>query len=144
MTQWETVEVPEVEYDEPFYGWGDKGGQKMTVKVIEANPTGGRKLNGGTCPELKLELLEPSSSFNGKGKEFPHAAGTVVKLTASQLKLEAAIVAAKPRTGDMMEISMPTVERLPSGNTLKHFEVKIARSGSKPAVPAADEEDPPF
>ena len=150
MTTWETIEAP----SGSFIGWGSKPGQHVTGRVIEYAADGGTDFNGGKCPLLSVELTDKAASFNKEGERTDHDPGAIVNITAGQVKLKSVIRSADPSPGDLIKVELTGVAKTASGNTLKEFNVKIARGAGgpvtpKPAPAAADsfggsDDEPPF
>ncbi|OMC55422.1 hypothetical protein A5747_13615 [Mycobacterium sp. IS-836] len=130
MPEWETVSAPS---SVAFIGWGTQEGQHVTGKVIHVG-TGQKMNNAGPCPELAIELTEPAASFT-KGQRTNYDAGTVVTLTAAQYQLERDIIEANLKRGDLVKVTLTGVSNTRNGNTVKNFEVKVARGVGAPAEP---------
>jgi hypothetical protein len=145
-TNWETIEAP----SGSFIGWGSKKGQHVTGRVVEYAIDGGTDFNGGKCPMLSIELTEKAASFNKDGDRTDHEPGALVNITAGQVKLKSVIRTADPNPGDLIKVELTGVAKTANGNTLKEFNVKIARGASGKVepkdTPAATEGDdePPF
>lgn len=141
---WETVEVPQGS----FVGWGTSPGQHVTGKVLTFSPAGGQDFNGEPCPQLTLELVESAASFNKAGERTDFPVGDVVSLTVGQSGLKRAVQSAQPDTGDLVKITLTGTEVTKKGNTIKVFDLKIARGAGGPAAqqqaPAATQAAPPF
>lgn len=133
MTNWESVDVPAGSY----IGWGTEPGQTVIGKVLTYNPTGGTNFAGDTCPELNLELIEPTYSVNKAGERFTHEAGQLVVVSAGGANLKRGVVAAQPQTGDLIKIELEKLEPLSGGRTVKVFKIAIARGGGRSATPQA-------
>ena len=145
MTNWETIEAP----SGSFIGWGSRKGQHVTGRVVEYAIDGGTDFNGGKCPMLSIELTEPAASFNKEGERTDHEPGALVNITAGQVKLKSVIRTADPAPGDLIKVELTGVAKTASGNTLKEFNVKIARGAGGPVKPKAaaevdDSDEPPF
>ena len=144
MTTWETIEAP----SGSFIGWGTKKGQHVTGRVVEYAIDGGTDFNGGKCPLLSIELTEKAASFNKEGERTDHEAGSLVNITAGQVKLKSVITRADPSPDDLIKVELTGVTKTANGNTLKEFDIKINRSGGKVAPKAAaaevDDDEPPF
>ena len=146
MTTWETIEAP----SGSFIGWGNRKGQHITGRVVEYAIDGGTDFNGGKCPLLSIELTDKASSFNKEGERTDHEAGSLVNITAGQVKLKSVITRADPTPGDLIKVELTGVTKTANGNTLKEFDIKIARgAGGKVATKAApaaevDDDEPPF
>ena len=144
MTTWETIEAP----SGSFIGWGTKKSQHVTGRVVEYAIDGGTDFNGGKCPMLSIELTEKAASFNKEGERTDHEAGSLVNITAGQVKLKSVITRADPTPGDLIKVELTGVTKTANGNTLKEFDIKINRSGGKVAPKAAaaevDDDEPPF
>ena len=147
MTTWETIEAP----SGSFIGWGTKKSQHVTGRVVEYAIDGGTDFNGGKCPMLSIELTEKAASFNKEGERTDHEAGSLVNITAGQVKLKSVITRADPTPGDLIKVELTGVTKTANGNTLKEFDIKIARgAGGKVAPKAAaaevddDDNEPPF
>ena len=144
MTTWETIEAP----SGSFIGWGTKKGQHVTGRVVEYAIDGGTDFNGGKCPLLSIELTEKAASFNKEGERTDHEAGSLVNITAGQVKLKSVITRADPSPDDLIKVELTGVTKTANGNTLKGFDIKINRSGGKVAPKAAaaevDDDEPPF
>ena len=149
MTSWETIEAP----SGSFIGWGNRKGQHITGRVVEYAIDGGTDFNGGKCPMLSIELTEKAASFNKEGDRTDHEAGTLVNITAGQVKLKSVIRSADPSPGDLIKIELTGVAKTASGNTLKEFDIKIARGAGgavaakaepKKAMAEVDDDEPPF
>ena len=143
-TEWETIEAP----SGSFIGWGTRAGQHVTGRVIEYAIDGGTDFNGGKCPLLSIELTEAAASFSKDGERTDHEAGAIVNITAGQVKLKSVIRTADPAPGDLVKVELTGVSKTASGNTLKEFNLKIARgaggSAAPKAAPAADSFEAPF
>ena len=59
-----------------------------------------------------------------------------VALTAGQVRLKAALSEQRPEVGDNLTVTMTEIEKRAGGKTLKHFDVKVVKSGT-PAPAAA-------
>lgn len=138
--EWESVRVPGS--NSPFIGWGIKPGQHVTGKVLSYGDRSGRTQKNDPVPQIEVELIEPAASFNKFQERTDYEAGTEVKLTASQKNLERNLIAAQPRPGDLIKI---TLEKLvPSGEgQAKLFDVKIKRNSGGPAPQPAPVQAPP-
>lgn len=123
----ETVTVPQG----AFIGWHENPGQVVTGKVLSYDAAGGQDFNGGRCPQIVLELVEPASSFSKAGERSDFAAGEMVTITAGQANLKRGILAADPATGDVLRIVYARQERTANG-TVKVFELAIARGAGGP------------
>jgi hypothetical protein len=138
VTNWETIEAP----SGSFIGWGAKKGQHVTGRVVEYAIDGGTDFNGGKCPLISIELTEKAASFNKEGDRTDHEAGTIVNITAGQVKLKSVLRKADPAPGDLVKVELTGVAKTANGNTLKEFTVQIARgAGGAPAKPKAAEAD---
>lgn len=146
MTTWETIEAP----SGSFIGWGAKKGQHVTGRVVEYAMDGGTDFNGGKCPLLSIELTDKAASFNKEGERTDHEPGSLVNITAGQVKLKSVITRADPTPGDLIKVELTGVTKTANGNTLKEFDIKIARGAGgkvapKPAAAAeVDDDEPPF
>lgn len=146
MTNWETIEAP----TGSFIGWGTKKGQHVTGRVVEYSVDGGTDFNSARCPLLSVELTEKAASFNKDGDRTDHEAGSIVNITAGQVKLKSVIRTADPSPGDLIKVELTGVSKTASGNTLKEFNVKIARGAGGATQPAAaaaageDDDEIPF
>ncbi|MFT3971722.1 MAG: hypothetical protein QM695_15960 [Micropruina sp.] len=131
---WEDVPVQRGAY----IGWGEHVGQHVTGRVLDYDPTGGTDFAGNPCPQLSVELIEASASFNKSGERTDFAAGELVVLNAGQVSLKRALRAADPSTGDLIKITLSNLAKTANG-TVKEMSVRIARgAGSAPtAKPAA-------
>lgn len=146
MTTWETIEAP----SGSFIGWGTRKGQHITGRVVEYAIDGGTDFNGSKCPLLSIELTDKAASFNKEGERTDHEPGSLVNITAGQVKLKSVITRADPSPGDLLKVELTGVTKTANGNTLKEFDIKIARgAGGKVAPKAAavaevDDDEPPF
>jgi hypothetical protein len=143
-TNWEEVEVPRGAY----ISWGTKAGQHVTGRVVDYNLTGGNDFNDQPCPQIAIELTEPSASINKDGERTNFEPGELVQLNAGQVSLKRALRAADPSPGDLVKITLSDLVKTAKG-TVKEFSIKIARGAavSSPSEPAAaqnDSDDPPF
>jgi hypothetical protein len=55
-------------------------------------------------------------------------------VTAGQVRLKAALAEKRPEVGDLLSITYTELEKRTGGKTLKHFDVKVAPAGKKPAA----------
>ncbi len=79
--------------------------------------------DGTACPKLVI------ATDDGEEKA----------LTASQMRLKAALAEQRPEAGDHISVTFREVEKRPGGKTLKHFDVTVTRGGAgseKAAAPA--------
>ena len=53
-----------------------------------------------------------------------------VALTAGQVRLKAALSEQRPEVGDNLTVTMTEIEKRAGGKTLKHFDVKVVKSGT--------------
>jgi len=144
MTTWETIEAP----SGSFIGWGTKKGQHVTGRVIDYQIDGGVDFGGARCPLLTVELTEKAASFNKDGERTDHEPGGLVNITAAQVKLKSVIRTADPKPGDLIKVELTGVTKTANGNTLKEFNVKIARGAAGTTKPETatntDDDEPPF
>ena len=146
MTTWETIEAP----SGSFIGWGNRKGQHITGRVAEYAIDGGTDFNGSKCPMLSIELTEKAASFNKEGERTDHEAGSLVNITAGQVKLKSVITRADPSPGDLIKVELIGVTKTANGNTLKEYDIKIARGAGGKVTPKAavaevnDDADCPF
>lgn len=134
--QWETVEIPQG----AFIGWGNQAGQHVTGKVLTYSPAGGTDFNGESCPQITVELVEQAASFNKAGERTDYPAGELVNLTVGQTGLKAAIQRANPDPGDLIKITMTGTSVTKKGNTIKNFDLKIARGVGQVQQPAPQQQ----
>lgn len=125
-----------------YIGWHDQPGQVVTGKVIDYQQAGGQDFNGGACPLLVLELVEPASSFSKDGTRTDFNAGDMVTITAGQANLRRNVLAAQPSAGDVIRITRTANAKTANG-TAKLFEIQIARGAGGPAsAPAPQSMNP--
>ena len=130
--QWNTVDVPAGSY----IGWGNQPGQTVIGKILSLDPTGGTDYNGGSCPELGLELIEATRSFNKEGQAFDHAAGELVNITAGGANLKRGISAAIGQgmgVGDLIKLTLEEIKPLSGGKSVKIFSCQYAKGSAAPA-----------
>jgi len=148
MTTWETIEAP----SGSFIGWGNKKGQHVTGRVVEYSIDGGTDFNGGKCPQLSIELTEPAASFNKEGERTDKQVGETVNITAGQVKLKSVVRAADPKPDDLIKVELTGVAKTANGNTIKEFNIRIARGAAQPKTAPAtkvdsfggSDDEPPF
>jgi hypothetical protein len=137
--QWETVDVPRGS----FISWGSQPGQYVKGQVVEYQPAGGSDFNGQDCPQLTLELTEPTVSVNKEGVTTNIAAGELVVLNCGLKNLKKAVQAAQLEPGMLAHITFASTLKVDKG-TVKVFEIRKApralqtTSPGQAAPPAAD------
>lgn len=149
--QWETIEVS----SGSFVGWGTTAGQHVTGKVLSYSPSQGTDFNNEPCPQLTIELSDRAASFNKEGQRTDYQAGELVNLTVGQVGLKNAVTRAGLEVGDLVKITMTGTSKTNRGNTIKNFDLKVARGGgntpppqqqrnAQPQQQQSFEEEPPF
>lgn len=132
--QFEQVNVPAG----AFMSWGPEPGQIVIGKVLSYDLLGGSDFNGTSCPQIGLELIEPTYAINKAGERYDFQAGELLTLNAGLANLKKAVVKADPKPGDVLKIVYAATEKTVKGS-VKLFEIYVARgagqSVSKP--PAA-------
>lgn len=124
---WQEVEVPRGKY----IGWSPRPPHDVTGKVLAYSVAGGTDANGNPCPQLSLELIEPTQTYRDKGfNRDDLASGELVIINAGQVALRRAIIAAGPSVGDMIKLSFDQLIPVPGGNEVKNFKVYIIRGGA--------------
>lgn len=68
--------------------------------------------------------------------------GEEKSLTAGQVRLKAALAEKRPENGDTITVTLTDIEKRSGGKTLKHFDVKVDRSGGAAAPAASATEEP--
>jgi len=146
-TEWEEVVIP----GGNFIGWGVKGGQHVTGKIVSISLTGGRDFNQEPCPEMMVELTEKAASFNKANERTEYAPGDIVTVTAGLANLRSTLERVKPvplAEGQEIKLTMEgMLKSASSGFEYKSF--KLARN-PKTVKPVADnrfepvEDAPPF
>lgn len=131
--QWETIDIPQG----AFIGWGTNPGQHVTGKIISYAPVGGTDFNGEACPQITVDLAEPAASFNKAGERTDYPAGELVNLTIGQVGLKTAIQRADLNPGDLVKITLTGLSPTKKGNTIKNFDLKVARGVGGPPAAAA-------
>lgn len=119
-----------------YIGWHDQPGQVVTGKVVDYQQAGGQDFNGGACPQMVLELLDPASSFSKDGTRTDFQAGEMVTITAGQASLRRNVLAAQPSSGDVIRITRTANAKTANG-TAKLFEIQIARGAGATSAAAA-------
>jgi hypothetical protein len=74
--------------------------------------------DGSSCPKVNIVTAE----------------GVERTVTAGQVRLKAELASLRPEPGDHISIKLTEVEKRAGGKTLKHFEVKVERSGDTTAA----------
>lgn len=128
---WEEIEVPRG----AFISWGEQVGQHVTGRVLDYGPAAGTDFAGNPCPQLSIELTEPSASINKAGQRTDFNAGELVVLNCGQVSLKRAVKAADPSAGDLVKISLANLVRTANG-TVKEMSIKIARGSGQAQKPA--------
>ncbi len=123
--QFEHVDVPAGSY----VGWGPNPGQVVTGKVLSFDAAGGTDFNGGACPQVSMELLEPAVSINKQGDQTQFPAGDLVVISGGQANLKRALNAANLSTGDVVKITYSSTTR-PATGPGKLFDVAVARGAA--------------
>jgi hypothetical protein len=129
--QWEDIVPPRG----AFFSWGPTpGAQSVTGLVLDYSANAGTDFNGDSCPQLSVELRIPTYSLATKtGVRTDHAAGELVILNCGAVSLKRSIVAASLKPGDLVKIDFARLVNIPGGNTVKEFDVKVARGqGGQP------------
>jgi hypothetical protein len=129
---WETIDVPQG----AFVGWGTQAGQHVTGKLLAYSASGGTDFNNEPCPQLTIELIEPAASFNKAGERTDFPAGEIVSLTVGQVGLKNAVARAGVEAGDLIKITLSGTSPTKKGNTIKVFDLKVARGAGQSQRPA--------
>lgn len=129
------VEVPRGR----FIGWGNKPPQKVTVKVISFDPTGGTDFNGNICPLMLGNLVEACDNYRDKGAVKERLdADELVSVKGATANLKAGLLAADPKPGDVVQMDFTDTYKTSNG-TGKTIDVRIARgAGNQQSVSAGD------
>ncbi len=123
MPEFRKIEVP----TGVFISWG-KQGQRVTVKTVAFDATGGKDFGGNICPQLIGTLVEDCDNYRDKGATHERLkAGEMVTVNGGVVNLKKGLLLADPTPGDLVRMTFVDTYKTKDGDG-KVIPVEIAKA----------------